>query len=61
MLIVELDRSSHEDKLVADAERSQYLVEQGYRVIRVLNNDVMQELDAVARHIAREAGFEWDG
>ncbi len=60
-LVVELDGSSHEDKLLADAARSQYLIDQGYRVLRVTNNDVMQEQDAVARYIAKEAGVEWDG
>jgi very-short-patch-repair endonuclease len=61
MLIVELDGSSHEDKLAADAERSKYLVGQGFRVLRVLNNDVMQELDAVARYIVKETGVDWEG
>ena len=60
-LVVGLDGSSHEDKLLADTARSQYLIDQGYRVLRVTNNDVMQELDAVARYIAKEAGIEWNG
>jgi very-short-patch-repair endonuclease len=60
-LVVELDGSSHEDKLLADMARSQYLTKQGYRVLRVTNNDVMHELEAVVRYIAKEAGVEWDG
>ena len=61
MLVVELDGSSHEDKLLSDTARSQYLIELGYRVLRVTNDDVMQELDAVARYIAKEAGIDWNG
>ena len=61
MLVVELDGTSHEDKLLADTARSQYLIDQGYRVLRVTNNDVMLELDAVAHYLAKEAGIEWNG
>ena len=60
-LVVELDGTSHEDKLLADTTRLQYLIGQGCRVLWVTNNDVMQDLDAVARFIAKEAGIEWDG
>ena len=55
-LIVELDGSSHEDKLESDITRSQWLTDQGYRVLRVTNWDVNENLEAVARYIAREAG-----
>ena len=60
-LIVELDGSSHEDKLESDMIRSRRLTEQGYRVLRVTNQDVIEDLEAVARYIAREAGVPWDG
>jgi len=58
-LIVELDGMSHEDKAEYDRRRTQWLEQQGYRVIRVTNADV-NDLDAVARLIAREAGLEWN-
>jgi ATP-dependent DNA helicase RecQ len=58
-LVVELDGMSHEDKAEHDRQRQQWLVEQDYRVIRLTNTDV-NDLDAVARLIAREAGLEWD-
>ena len=60
-LIVELDGSSHEDKLESDLKRTQWLSGQGYRVLRVTNQDVREDLEAVARYIAREAGMQWDG
>lgn len=55
-LIVELDGTSHEDKLRQDLERTAYLQRAGYRVFRVMNSDVRDDLEAVARGIAREAG-----
>jgi len=58
-LVVELDGMSHEDKAEYDRRRTQWLEQQGYRVIRVTNADV-NDLDAVARLIAREAGLEWN-
>jgi very-short-patch-repair endonuclease len=59
-LIAELDGSSHDEKLVRDAVRTAWLVSHGYRVLRVLNRDVTEDLEAVARYIAREAGVEWE-
>jgi very-short-patch-repair endonuclease len=58
-LVVELDGMSHEDKVEYDRQRQQWLQQQGYRVIRVTNTDV-NDLDAVARLIAREAGLDWN-
>jgi very-short-patch-repair endonuclease len=55
-LIVELDGSSHEDRIAQDRDRDDYLRRQGYRVLRVTNSDVNDDLEAVARGIAREAG-----
>jgi len=58
-LVVELDGMSHDDKAEYDQQRQKWLEDQGYRVIRILNEDV-NDLDAVARLIAREAGIEWN-
>jgi very-short-patch-repair endonuclease len=60
-LIVELDGMSHDDKQIRDEIRERWLREQGYRVFRVTNWDVNEDLEAVARGIAREAGVPWDG
>ena len=60
-LIVELDGMSHDDKQPGDAVRDEWLRQQGFRVFRVTNGDVNEDLEAVARGIAREAGVECEG
>lgn len=59
-LVVEVDGMSHENKMLPDSERTKYLEDQGLRVLRITNNDVMRDLDAVARQIARLGGVPWD-
>lgn len=59
-LIVEVDGSSHDCKAEYDGRREESLKQKGYRVVRVSNEDVNNDLDAVARLIAREAGVRWD-
>jgi len=58
-LVVELDGMSHEDKFEYDRRRQEWLEQEGYRVIRLANADV-NDLDAVARLIARGVGLEWN-
>jgi very-short-patch-repair endonuclease len=60
-LVVELDGMSHDDKQGHDESRARWLREQGYRILRVTNWDVNEDLEAVARGIAREAGVAYDG
>src|SRR5581483_10359265 len=50
-LVVELDGLSHDDTAENDARRSQYLQKAGLRVMRVLNDDVLSDLDSVAEWI----------
>jgi very-short-patch-repair endonuclease len=59
-LIVELDGMSHFETGDRDEVRTRWLEEQGYRVFRVTNWDVNEDLEAVARGIAREAGVSID-
>jgi very-short-patch-repair endonuclease len=59
-LIVELDGMSHDDKTTQDEQRDQWLRQQGYRVFRVTNWDVSEDLEAVVRGIASAAGVEYD-
>jgi very-short-patch-repair endonuclease len=59
-LVVEVDGMSHDDKAVQDADRTRYLEQQRFRVLRVTNEDVMRDLDAVTREIARLGGVPWD-
>jgi len=56
-LVVELDGSVHDtdEAKVYDAERSQYLTDMGYRVIRFRNNEVTENLPNVLQRI--EAHF----
>jgi very-short-patch-repair endonuclease len=48
-LIVEVDGGTHstEDELRRDARRERYLNDQGFRILRVWNSDVMQNMEGV--------------
>ena len=46
-LVIELDGDTHAGDERRDARRTAWLEEQGYRVIRFNNNDVMQNLEGV--------------
>ena len=51
MLVVELDGDTHTDQ-ARDARRTAWLEEQGYRVIRFANTDVMANLEGVLQVLA---------
>ena len=59
-LVVELDAMSHDDTQDRDELRDRWLIEQGYRILRVTNWDVNDDVETVARLIAREAGVTID-
>ncbi|MCE5268438.1 MAG: endonuclease domain-containing protein [Planctomycetaceae bacterium] len=59
-LVVEVDGMSHGDKAAQDAAKTKHLESQGLRILRVTNEDVMRDLDAVTREIARLCGVPWD-
>lgn len=46
-LIIELDGSQHLEQKEYDQERTGYLEEQGYKVIRFWNNDVLKDIEGV--------------
>jgi len=46
-LVIELDGGQHGDRKAADAERSAYLVAEGYRVLRFWNNEVTENVEGV--------------
>jgi very-short-patch-repair endonuclease len=50
-LVIELDGSPHLQQEEQDAQRTEYLVSQGYRVLRFWNNDVMTNVNAVVGEI----------
>ena len=51
-LVVELDGSQHAEAVERDAARTRFLNEEGYRVLRFWNNEVLQNLDGVITAIA---------
>jgi very-short-patch-repair endonuclease len=59
-LAIEVDGTSHEERTRQDTEKTAYLEQMGVRVLRVTNDDVMGNLDAVTREIARLAGVARD-
>jgi very-short-patch-repair endonuclease len=59
-LIVELDGMSHLDKKEYDEARDAWLRQQGFQIFHVTNWDVDEDLEAVARGIARAAGVKYD-
>ena len=50
-LVVEIDGDVHAGQEEYDQARSDWLEEQGYRVIRFRNEDVIRDIDAVGREI----------
>jgi very-short-patch-repair endonuclease len=51
-LVIEIDGDTHAGREVYDAIRTQFLEEQGYRVIRFSNRDVMENLEGVLETLA---------
>jgi very-short-patch-repair endonuclease len=55
-LIVEVDGESHIGRAVDDSARTAFLESKGFRVMRVTNNDVLGDLEAVGMAILLAAG-----
>ena len=53
-LIVELDGGQHAEQRRYDERRDAFLREQGYSVLRIWNNDVMENMDGVLSVVLRE-------
>jgi very-short-patch-repair endonuclease len=53
-LIIEVDGDDHAMRLETDAVRTRFLQDEGYRVIRFANAEVMQNLEGVVAVIVRE-------
>jgi very-short-patch-repair endonuclease len=54
-IVIEVDGGQHADSK-QDAVRDRYLREEGYRVLRYWNNDVLSNLQGVLESIASEIG-----
>jgi very-short-patch-repair endonuclease len=50
-LVIELDGSQHAANVEEDARRTAVLGEQGWRVLRFWNNDVLSNLDGVLQQL----------
>ena len=57
-LAVEIDGHSHGDRADYDRRRTIYLQDRGVHVMRYTNDQVLQDVEAVAEDIARRAGVE---
>ena len=55
-LIVEIDGGQHDRSSPREAERSGFLQNEGYRILRFWNNEVLANLDGVHLTIAGELG-----
>ncbi len=53
-LAVELDGSQHIDAAVYDQRRTEFLIGEGWAVVRLWNNEVLANPDGAAEHILRQ-------
>ena len=53
-LIIELDGGQHADKVDYDEQRTKFLENEGYQVLRFWNNQVLQEMEGVLEAIRTE-------
>jgi very-short-patch-repair endonuclease len=51
-LVVELDGGQHAEAGAFDQRRTEFLVAEGYRVLRFWNNEVMENIDGVLERIS---------
>jgi very-short-patch-repair endonuclease len=56
-LVIELDGNSHVGRAGYDRQRQSQLETAGYRVLRVDNDDVLNDLDAVLRAVLQACGI----
>lgn len=52
---IEFDGSQHHDMIEADARRTRYLEQQGWRIIRLWNSDVLANPEGAVLHILAQA------
>ncbi len=53
-LVIELDGSQHLDAIQYDNNRTEYLTNSGYKVVRFNNNDIINNLESVLNKIVEE-------
>jgi very-short-patch-repair endonuclease len=52
-LIIELDGSQHMDNQIYDKNRTAWLTEQGFKVLRFWNHEVFQQLSSILEVIMK--------
>jgi very-short-patch-repair endonuclease len=52
-VIIEVDGGQHSEHFLADKERTAFLENEGYQVLRFWNTDVMRNIDGVLEEIVR--------
>ena len=57
-LVIEIDGGYHEAVEASDRSRQDYLEQEGWRVLRFTNEDVIDDVEAVAIAIAGQLGLE---
>lgn len=51
-LAIELDGGQHQDQVIYDEHRTTFMQNQGWRVLRFWNNDVLNNLDGILTRIS---------
>ncbi len=55
-LVIEVGGGQHGEQIEYDEQRTQFLQEQGYRVLRFWNRDILTNMDGVLTLILSELG-----
>jgi very-short-patch-repair endonuclease len=53
-LIIELDGGQHAENQNGDLERTRFFEQEGFRVIRIWDNEIFDNIDAVLEHICQQ-------
>ena len=60
MLVVEIDGGYHDDVVEHDLKRQEHLESMGWKVLRFTDKNVEEDVEAIARTIARELNLEYE-
>jgi very-short-patch-repair endonuclease len=60
MLVVEIDGGYHDDVVEHDLKRQEHLESLGWKVLRFTDKDVEEDVEAIARTIARELNLQYE-
>ena len=53
-IIIEVDGGQHAEKKQTDLKRDQFLIDNGFKVLRLWNNDVLENINGVMEIIRKE-------